>query len=226
MNVRSAISKINKNGALLVFPHNNRPEPNSLWKEFFPRKKLRWEWNEDGDNSVFDLWALMKRLSDNKKVVYSKWHQGRATFFSRELFKAMLCIYRQQGSLEAGLNFESRDLLEILEQDSPLSTKDLKSMAGLQGKYNASLYNRGMRDLFRRLLIVGYGEVDDGAFPSLAIGSTKLLYEDLWRDSVEITANRAQEIIDQYMPKGSVFRKSYDKTLKDLQRLAETEPDL
>ncbi|MBS2027495.1 MAG: hypothetical protein JST54_06265 [Deltaproteobacteria bacterium] len=38
-----------------------------------------------------------------------------------------------------------------------------------------------MKALWTRLLIVGAGEVDDGAFPSLAIGSTALLFEDLWR---------------------------------------------
>src|SRR6476659_3749059 len=90
MNQRSAISKINKKGILLVFPINNRKEPQSLWSEFYPRKKMRWEWDNSGDDSVAEMWGLMKRLSENREVVYSKWYQGRATFFSQELFAAML----------------------------------------------------------------------------------------------------------------------------------------
>src|SRR5687767_5530271 len=108
MNQRSAISRINKNGILLVFPINNRKEPKSLWSEFFPRTKMKWEWDETGDNRVGDLWMLMKRLSDCRQVVYSKWYQGRATFFSRELFVALLSLTKQH--YNAGLTRTSRDL--------------------------------------------------------------------------------------------------------------------
>ena len=72
MNLRSAVSRINKNGALLVFPIQNRKEPNSLWAEFHPRKKMIWKWDEGHDSGVGDLWLLMKRLSDSLQVVYSK----------------------------------------------------------------------------------------------------------------------------------------------------------
>ena len=92
MNQRSAISKINKAGILLVFPIKNNKEPDSLWRQFFPRKKMIWEWSEDGEEGVADLWHLMKRLSDCRKVIYSKWYQGRATFFSIELFTALLAL--------------------------------------------------------------------------------------------------------------------------------------
>ena len=74
MDMRSAIAKIQRHGILLVFPISNRPEPRSLWSEYFPRKKMRWEWDDSGDNHVGELWSLMKRLSDCKKVVYSKWY--------------------------------------------------------------------------------------------------------------------------------------------------------
>lgn len=138
MNMRSAISKINKKGVLLVFPHQNRKEPASLWSEFFPRRKMRWEWDESGDNKVGEMWMLMKRLSDCRQVVYSKWYQGRATFFSRPLFTAVLRL--TQFTNTAPLSPTAQTLLEILENDSPLSTKELKRASDLQGRLNEGLY--------------------------------------------------------------------------------------
>jgi len=217
MNQRSAISHINKNGALLVFPLNNRKEPHSLWSAFFPRKKLRWEWDESGDNRVFDMWTLMKRLSENKSVVYSKWYQGRATFFSRELFTALVCLMHAVGNVEEALSHEARDLLDVLEQDSPLSTKELKKATDLQGRLNEAHYNRGMKMLFQRLLIVGFGEVDDGAFPSLAVGATKLIYEDLWTEALGLKPKEALETVERFFPQGSPFRKAFEKTRAEVE---------
>lgn len=214
MNVRSAINKINMHGALLVFPIQNSREPKSLWYEFFPRTPMKWQWDEDGDDRVSNLWILMKKLSDTRQVVYTKWYQGRATFFSRELFEAMLCLVKiQYKDLSQGLSLPARSLLEVLEGDSPLSSKELKKRAELQGKYNAPNYNRGMKDLFTRLLIVGFGEVDDGFFPSLAVGTTQLLYEDLWLSAAQMDPTTALHRVDRYMPAGTKFRKYLDKTL-------------
>lgn len=212
MNQRSAISKINKEGALLVFPIHNRPQPNSLWAEFFPKRKLRWEWDESGDNKVGEMWMLMKRLSDCRQVVYSKWYQGRATFFSRDLFTAMLRIMKAETSdLHRGLGFEARNLFEVLESDSPLSTKELKRAAELQGKDNESSYNRGMKELFGRLVVIAFGEVEDGAFPSLAVGATHLIYEDLWMESDDLAQENAMVTLNRYMPEGTLFRKYFDR---------------
>lgn len=215
MNQRKAIQGINKRGILLVFPVNNAKEPLSLWSEFYPRSKMRWEWDEDGDDRVGRLWLLMKKLSDGREVVYSKWYRGRATFFSRELFTAMLCLLRLEGDLETGLPRASRDLLDVLENDSPLSTRDLKKWTGLRGRDNEPEYNRGMKELFSRFLVVAYGEVEDGAFPSLAVGSTKHLYEDLWVQSKGLDPKEALKIVDRNMPIGSAFRKFFDKVLSE-----------
>lgn len=212
--MRSAISRINKHGVLLVFPINNKKEPHSLWSDFFPRTKLRWEWDESGDNKVFDMWALMKRLSDCKKVVYSKWYQNRATFFSRDLFRALLCIYQKSPGFQLGLSHYSLQMLDVLEQDSPLSTKELKQMTDLRGKLNEPFYNRGLRELFQRFMVVGFGEVEDGAFPSLAVGATRLLYEDIWNEAQNLTLPQAHNIVEKYMPQGSAFKKHFEKNLK------------
>ena len=205
-----AIQKINAQGALLVFPLNNQKKPKSIWSEFYPRTRMRWEWDSDGDDRVGKLWYLMKQLSDSRKVVYSKWYRGRATFFSFELFTALLAVTRDQFE-NPQLSPLARQLLECLESDSPLSTKNLKALTELRGKENEKFYNKGMKELFNKFLIVAYGEVDDGAFPSLAVGATRNLYEDLFNEAQKMKTSQAQNIIDRFMPEGNLFRKYFDK---------------
>jgi hypothetical protein len=215
----TAISRINTNGALLVFPINNREQPQSLWAEFYPGSKMIWDWNENSGNNdyrVSDMWALMKRLSDCREVVYSKWYQGRATFFSRELFTAMLSLTSHPRIARHELSSSARTLFEVLENNSPLSTKELKTLSELRGRENEAEYARGMKELFTRLLIVGFGEVDDGAFPSLAVGATELLYQDLWRDASNMSPATARGVVDRLMLSGSHFRKFLEKMLKTL----------
>jgi hypothetical protein len=216
VNQKSAISRINQHGALLVFPIVNRPEPRSLWSEFYPRTKMRWEWADEGDAKTWGMWELMKRLSDCREVVYSKWYQGRATFFSRELFTAMLAMTRLHRNLESSLATSAASLFEILENNSPLSTRELKRQADLQGKHNEGTYNKAMRALFTRLLVIAFGEVDEGSFPSLAVGATRLLYEDLWNAAEEMSPATAQRIVDRHMPEGSLFRRFFDRNLAQI----------
>lgn len=208
-----AIKTINARGILLVFPINNKSEPKSLWSEFYPRTKMRWEWDESSDNRVGNMWQLMKRLSDSRHVVYSKWYQGRSTFFSLELFRAILCLFQKQIEMSETVSRPAKELLDILESDSPLSTKQLKKMADLQGKANESTYQKAMKQLFTRFQVVAFGEVDDGAFPSLAVGATKHLYEDLWTEAKMLDAKAAQKVVDQYLPPGSAVRKFFDKNI-------------
>ncbi len=214
--MQNAIKHIHEKGILLVFPMNNRPEPLSIWSQFYPRSKMRWEWDIDGDDRVGQMWLLMKKLSDCREVVYSKWYQGRATFFSKELFTAMLSLFHHSTDLRSGLDFQARELLDLLEESSPLSTKELKKMTGLQGKLNEPTYQRAMKALFQRMLIVGYGEVEDGAFPSLAVGATKTLYEDLWEKSLVLEKEKARKVVDKYLKATSPERKFFDKLLQSL----------
>lgn len=207
MNQKTAISKLNTHGALLVFPINNKKEPRSLWSEFFPRSKLQWRWDEDGDSRVSNLWYLMKKLSDCRQVVYSKWYQGRATFFSQELFVALLSIAQKEVHVKVRLSKPAKEILETLESDSPLSTKQLKKMTELQGKDNQATYNRSMKELFSKFYIVAFGEVDDGAFPSLAIGATSVLYENLWTEAEALPSETAKSTIRTYMHDESLFYK-------------------
>jgi hypothetical protein len=210
----TAVTRIRERGTLLVFPINNRSEPPSLWTEFFPNSAMVWDWNEDADTRIAEVWHLMKELSDCGQVVYSKWYQGRATFFSRELFAAMLRIRLPERDSRHALSREAAAILEVLENNSPLSTRELKRATELQGKLNEAVYKRAMKELFIRLLIVGFGEVEDGAFPSLAVGATELLFGDLWQQSAEMTLAEAQHVIDRFLLRDSHFGRFFRKSVK------------
>src|SRR4051794_5592646 len=85
-----AIKSIDQRGVLLVYPIQNRKEPLSLWSELFPRSKMVWDWGDESHNKIADVWHLREELSRSRKVVYSKWYQGRATLFSFEVFVNLL----------------------------------------------------------------------------------------------------------------------------------------
>lgn len=216
--LKKAIQFIEKAGVLLVFPLQNKAEPASLWKLFFPKEEMRWEWDEDGDNRVADLWHLRTELSESKKVVYAKWWRGRATLFSRKVFPAFLNRLR-----DAKLSHGSQAVMDLLLEESPLSTKALKKRAKLQGQWNERNYNKVLKELWTRLLIVGFGEVDDGAFPSLNIGATQLMFEDLYLESHKLSK---MDVLARLALVGekSLFIKELHKYEKLLQSTPPTQP--
>ena len=238
MKLARAIALVERHGALLVFPIGNRPEPKSLWSVLHPRTPMRWEWDETGDGRVVDLWHARRELAESREVVYSKWFQGRATLFAKGVFEAMLATFVAEartttkataaGSpLTAGLSPDARALLEILEDDSPQSTKALKRSAGMQGRVMEAAYTRALKELWSRLLVVGAGEVEDGAFPSLSIGATKLLFEDLWAEAHETPPSEAavatsdpraerEAILARTFAEAPSFRRHLDKEMKKL----------
>jgi hypothetical protein len=116
-----------------------------------------------------------------------------------------------QNAATVSLSANAQIILDALEMDSPLSTRQVKESTGLGGKFNEGAYNRAMKELFSRFLIVGFGEVDDGAFPSLAVGATKSIYEDIWRASQALPVIKAEEIIDKYWPEGTKMRIYFNK---------------
>ncbi len=208
MSQAKAIKAINRDGIILVFPIDNKKDPHSLWYELHPRTKMRWEWDEHGDSKVSDLWHLRAELSTTRKVVYSKWFRQRATYFSRDLFRACLRIEHEE---VLSLSRESREILDSLISDSPLSTKQLKEIVQLQGKMFESLFNRNMKPLWNHFQIVGFGEFEDSSFPSLGIGASKTLFEDLWLESYEITLEKAHETLNKFMPSGSLWRRHWER---------------
>jgi hypothetical protein len=199
-----AMRAIDKRGALLVYPLNNRREPLSIWSELYPRSKMRWDWDQDGDNRVADLWSLRMRLSISRHVIYAKWFQGRATFFSREVFIHLLAYL---GSVRVDVPPNSASVLELLRNDSPLSTKQLKAAAELEGRALEPTYNRAMKPLWAQLLIVGFGEFEDSSFPSLGIGAAATLFEDEWNESELVKADVAAAFLCEKLGSENPFFK-------------------
>ncbi|MGE3262972.1 MAG: hypothetical protein AB7K68_14420 [Bacteriovoracia bacterium] len=191
----TAIQAIRDHGILLVYPIAGKEDPLSLWSVAYPKSKMRWEWDEDGDDRVATLWHLREELSRSRKVVYAKWFQGRATFFSLEVFQALLALQLREKNFREKLSRDAKELLAILEEESTQSTKQLKRASGLVGRNLESVYNRAMKELWSRNLIVAYGEVDEGAFPSLAVGATKLIFEDLYLEALAVSTMQAREIL-------------------------------
>ena len=193
-----AIRAIEQHGILLTFPIDNRPQPDSLWSTSYS-DKMRWEWDNNGDDRVAKLWHLRTELSESRKVVYAKWYQGQATFFSREAMVALLAFYETSKIEHAieipGLSSEAKQILEVLEMNSPQSTKQIKLATELRGKFFERTYERAMKSLWSALRIVGFGEFDDGAFPSLGIGATHTLFEDLWEESKCLRPSQAHEFL-------------------------------
>ncbi|MDR3607158.1 MAG: hypothetical protein P4M08_07250 [Oligoflexia bacterium] len=214
MDTKSAIQSINESGVLLVFPIDNRKEIPSLWSHFYPRSKMRWEWDDDGDDRVARLWRLREELSRSNEVIYGKWFRGRATFFSKPVFTAMLRLMNPEPRPEFALGADARKILETLLMDSPLSTRQLKRAVELQGRFNEPTYNRALKELWSRLLAVAYGEIDEGAFPSLAIGATQILFEDLYREAFALDIPKAQAILQKRLAAGSPFLAFADRLRK------------
>ncbi|MBS1962686.1 MAG: hypothetical protein JST04_10750 [Bdellovibrionales bacterium] len=215
MTAKKAVGFIENRGVLLVYPLDNRKAPRSLWSEFFPRSEMRWEWDTGGDDRVADLWRLREELSRSGKVVYAKWFRGRATFFSREVFTDLLAGFGSVRMDRSRLTREARLLLETLESDSPLSTKQLKAATDLRGKLFESTYEKAMRELWRKLLIVGHGELDDGAFPSLLVGATRHHFEDLWDEARGIDRDTAFARVYAKFEADPPFRKFLDQVVLD-----------
>lgn len=215
------IQAVDREGVLLLFPVENKAEPRALWHVLYPGEHMRWAWDETADRRVVGLWHLKVELSRSERVVYSKWLGGRATLFSLALFRAMLSAMRGlRPALDEGLSREARDLLDVLRDDSPKSTKALRRACGLLGKEHETAFNRGMRQLWERGLVVGAGEEDEGGYPSLSVGATELLFEDLWKASAEDrparerTADRAR--LDEALAKRPSFARTFRRVTEKL----------
>jgi hypothetical protein len=216
-----AKKEIDAHGILLVYPLASKPtsaraaalnNPPSLFSVAYPGVKMSWKWTDDADDRVVRLWHLRMRLAESREVVYAKWFRDRATFFSLPVFRAMLGGLSQAGDTRSSLSMEARDVLEVLEDDSPMSTKLLRTNAGLRGAEHNARWARAMSELFARLYIVAVGEVEDGAFPSLAVGATSLLFENEWstrtvRDPENDTA------LHRALMASPAFKKQWDKNL-------------
>ncbi len=182
---------------------------------------MRWDWSEDSQDKVPALWHMRERLSRSRKVVYVKWFQGRATFFSLDVFTALLSCYASLPDPLIGLDLGARRVYLTLLEDSPLPTKELRELSGFSGRAREAEFQRALRALWNRALIVGYGEVEEGGFPSLAIGCSRHLFEDQWDRAKVMTVGEREQTIGRVFPADSPFLKAYRKVTASLTRLVQ-----
>ncbi len=202
--LEKAIRAVDENNWLLVFPIPGRIEPKSVWHVLHPKSVMRWEWSENGDDRVARLWHLRRRLAESQRVIYSKWYRGRATLFSEKLFKILWVYFKPDRET---LVAEAREIIDLLEMESPLSTKQIRRGADLTGKDNEKRYVSAMKELWRTFAVVGIGEVDDGAFPSLAHAATSVIFEELCLSAErEHTFDEAKVWLDQNIADSSFRR--------------------
>jgi hypothetical protein len=200
------IQAIEKEGCLLVYPLDNKKEPKSIWSSLYPKTEMRWEWDQDGDNRVAELWVLREELSRSEKVIYSKWYKNRATFFSEDVFINLLSFLGSARE-EVILPRDAREALDSLLMDSPQSTPLLKENLGLRGRMFEAQYNRALKPLWNHLYLVGYGEVADSSFPSLNIAAAATLFEPLWLQAKEVSAKRAEKFLQSKLGEENPFYK-------------------
>lgn len=203
-----------------MFPMENKKDPPSLWGEFFPKSRMIWKWDESGDSRISDLWHMRTELSACGEVAYAKWYRGRATFFSLPVFSALLKSLAIPNPALKPLSKTAASMLETLDDDSPRSLRYLKQVVDLQGRYNETAFTRVLKELWTRLLIVGFGEIDDGAFPSLALGSSRLLFEEQWDDAVAMKTERASKILTSLKGADNSFLKFHSRLLRHSLRKA------
>jgi len=206
-----ALAAVREHGALLVYPITNRKAPRSLWSALYPRSEMNWAWDENADDRVVGLWHLRERLARSRKVVYAKWFRGRAVFFSRELFVQMLAAVAPWSLVPS---FDAREILGLLEESSPQSTKSVRREAGLGGKQGERVWQHSMNELWAALLVVGTGEVDDGAFPSLEVGATRLIFEDLWDEASLVDRESARSRVTEHFQAEPAFLKHFREILQ------------
>lgn len=205
---KKVIHAINEKGCLLLYPIDNKKEPLSIWSELYPKKKMVWDWNEDGGEEIAKLWHLKTELATSSEVVYLKWYSNRAIFMSKEFFTHLLAYFDTRNIIVHG---QSAEALEILQADSPQSTKTLKEAMGLRGKFNESTYNKALRPLWDKLQIVAYGETDDGSFPSLNMAASELVFEPEWNASQNISSAKAKEYLIKKLGEKNLFWKYIEK---------------
>ncbi len=193
---KAIIKQIEQTGACLVYPIQGKEKSiPSLWSFLYPRSKMRWDWSEGADQRVSEVWWLRDELARSKKVVYTKFYKGRGTFFSKEVFTALLCV-KQKQTHAMFVQKASKQILESLLDNSPQTTRELKKSTGLQGKFFERDYQKACKELWEKTLIIGLGDsYEEGAMPSLLTGATELIFEDLWKKAQQMELATAQQIL-------------------------------
>jgi len=211
---RKALAAINERHVQLVYPIQNAREPRSLWHSLHPGSAMRWDWSEDADQRVVDLWQLKDDLCLGREVVYAKWFRGRATFFSRASFVPILALLGTTRAEALRRNATASRQYEELQDNSPQTPRRLQQADKMTGSHYRGDYKRGVKLLWEQLVIVGTGEVDEGQFPALAMGATRHILEDLWEEADGMEPRDAEARCRRLLPAASPFSRFLDRLMR------------
>jgi hypothetical protein len=138
----------------LLFPKEQLDFP-SLSCAYPPRRK-DWPW-----------WNWKQTLPEKKACYYAKVLRRKGTFISWRFFPAFYAVYGGRDSYEqqwrAGLlDRTQKRLLEILERDGPLMTKELRLAYGPPGKENTRRVLHALEELQARFQVCPAGGDTEG----------------------------------------------------------------
>lgn len=95
-------------------------------------------------------------------------------------------------------------------------------MTDLQGKENERAYEKAIHELWSRMLVVAFGEIEDSSFPSLAVGATRVIFEDLWTEAFRKDPEDAGRLVEGALTKDNLFFKHFLKLMKARSDLVES----
>ncbi|MBI3988326.1 MAG: winged helix DNA-binding domain-containing protein [candidate division NC10 bacterium] len=118
------------------------------------------------DPAIGLTWELKDRLPSKRLVYYGRLLKGKPTLVSLRYFPFFFALIRgEKGSgdyladYRAGfLSRPAKTILDILHDEGPLDTPELRAKAGLRSPERTHEYERTMADLQRRLWIVKISE--------------------------------------------------------------------
>lgn len=130
--------------------------------------------------------------------------RGQLLFFLKR--SSQLCLQIQVPQIRIFLlPRPSKEVLELLDTESPQLTKQIKAALEWQGRLLEPHYNRAMKPLWENLFLVGYGEVQDSSFPSLNVAASHTLLEDLWLRAQQMSSVDAGAILKSKLGSKSLF---------------------
>jgi hypothetical protein len=165
--VAEAETFINTVGFCFAFKAN-RSELPCLWHAAAGERNPDYPLHVQNDPYISLVWVAKDQLAAEKKVYYGKALKKRPTFISLKYFPYFYrLITDQRGDHyladynRGGLSRDARRILDVLNEQSPQITADLKAAAAMANPDKRSAFDAAMAELQSRFYVVKIGEFYD-----------------------------------------------------------------
>lgn len=165
--VEQAERFINTVGFCFAFKAS-RSELPCLWHAAAGERTPDYPLHVQNDPYISLVWIAKDQLAAEKKVYYGKALKKRPTFISLEYFPYFYkVINHQRGDhyltdyLRGGLSRDARRILDVLNEQSPQITADLKAAAAMANPDKRLAFDSAMAELQSRFYVVKIGEFYD-----------------------------------------------------------------